>query len=75
MAELESQLHESQVENQDLRNELNAFDPGFFEEIEDLKHEHHQLTGRAVEYERTIAQLSAQLGRPVPGSAVMTSGR
>ncbi|MEW5309850.1 MAG: hypothetical protein WDW38_001701 [Sanguina aurantia] len=75
VAELESQLHESQVENQDLRNELNAFDPGFFEEIEDLKHEHHQLTGRAVEYERTIAQLSAQLGRPVPGSAVMTSGR
>ncbi|MEW5303376.1 MAG: hypothetical protein WDW36_006076 [Sanguina aurantia] len=75
VAELESQLHESQVENQDLRNELNAFDPGFFEEIEDLKHEHHQLTGRAAEYERTIAQLSAQLGRPVPGSAVMTSGR
>ncbi len=41
---LREQLAELEAENRDLKNELNAFDPAFFEEIEDMKHEHHQLT-------------------------------
>jgi hypothetical protein len=41
--------------------ELSAFDPAFFEEIEDLKHDHHQLALRCAEYERTIQQLSERL--------------
>ena len=51
------QARELQLENTDLRNELNAFDPSFFEEIEDLKHEHFQLTKRCSEYEETIRDL------------------
>lgn len=52
---------ELELENTDLRNELNAFDPSFFEEIEDLKHEHFQLTRRCTEYEQTIRELRAEL--------------
>ena len=52
---------ELELENIDLRNELNAFDPSFFEEIEDLKHEHFQLTKRCSEYEETIRDLRRHL--------------
>jgi len=52
---------ELELENTDLRNELNAFDPSFFEEIEDLKHEHFQLTKRCSEYEETIRDLRRHL--------------
>ena len=55
------QARELELENTDLRNELNAFDPSFFEEIEDLKHEHFQLTRRCTEYEDTIKELRAEL--------------
>ena len=55
------QARELDLENTDLRNELNAFDPSFFEEIEDLKHEHFQLTERCAEYERTIRKLRMEL--------------
>lgn len=66
MDALRDRLAELEAENRDLKNELNAFDPGFFEEIEDLKHEHHVLSNKVQEYERLITQLSAQLGRPPP---------
>lgn len=36
-------LAASQQENAVLREELSALDPDFFEQIEDLKHEHHML--------------------------------
>ena len=34
------------ADNEDLRAELDAFDPEFFEELEDLKHERHVLAQR-----------------------------
>ncbi|QDZ23166.1 putative centrosomal protein [Chloropicon primus] len=52
---------ELELENTDLRTELNAFDPSFFEEIEDLKHEHFQLTQRCSSYESEIRDLRADL--------------
>lgn len=66
LASLQEQLEDLEAENRDLKAELNAFDPKFFDEIEDLKHEHHMLSGRVQEYEAIIAQLSMQLGRPLP---------
>jgi predicted RNase H-like nuclease (RuvC/YqgF family) len=48
-------------ENGDLRSELNAFDPAFFDEIEDLKHSHHQLQQRCAEQASLISRLQAQL--------------
>lgn len=41
---LKDRVVDLELENHDLRKELEGFDPAFFEEIEDLKHEHHQLT-------------------------------
>lgn len=38
--ELESELATIRAENADLHNELAAFDPQFFDEIEDLKYQH-----------------------------------
>jgi chromosome segregation ATPase len=53
-------------ENGDLRSELNAFDPAFFDEIEDLKHSRHQLQQRCAEQASLISRLQAQ----VPAAAV-----
>ena len=55
------QLAELQSENEDLRQELGAFEPSFFEEIEDLKHDHHILQSKCEQYEQVISNLSAQL--------------
>ncbi len=44
LAALRSRLSEVEAENGDLKAELNAFDPRFFDEIEDLKHEHYVLS-------------------------------
>ena len=55
------QLLELQGENDDLRQELSAFEPSFFEEIEDLKHDHHVLQAKCNQYEQVISNLSAQL--------------
>ncbi|GAX75484.1 hypothetical protein CEUSTIGMA_g2927.t1 [Chlamydomonas eustigma] len=63
---LRSQLAELEAENRDLKNELNAFDPAFFEEIEDMKHEHHQLSVKVQEYEDMVRELTSALGRPLP---------
>lgn len=41
---LKDRVVDLELENHDLRKELEGFDPAFFEEIEDLKHEHHELT-------------------------------
>ena len=63
---LKEQQSELEAENRDLKNELNAFDPAFFEEIEDMKHEHHQLTLQVRQYEDMLRELTATLGRPLP---------
>lgn len=59
-------LARAEEENKALRLELSALDPEFFEEVEDLKWEHHQLQQRAVQHEGLIAGLAAELGRAPP---------
>lgn len=59
-------LAEVEGENEDLRAELNAFDPAFFEELEDLKHSHHVLQQRVGEYSAIITELSHKLGVAPP---------
>lgn len=63
---LKELLDELEAENADLKTELNAFDPAFFEEIEDLKHEHHQLSIKCNTQETVIRDLSRQLGVAPP---------
>eukprot|EP00891_Asterochloris_glomerata_P006915 jgi/Astpho2/6915/Aster-01782 len=43
LTDLRGELAALQLENEDLKKELNAFEPAFFEEIEDLKFQHLQL--------------------------------
>ncbi|CAB4027663.1 centrosomal of 290 kDa-like [Paramuricea clavata] len=45
-----------------LRKELEAFDPAFFEEIEDLKYNFQKSVERNVLYERQLRELSRQFG-------------
>jgi len=66
VANLQRKLEELEAENEDLKSELNAFDPAFFEEIEDLKHEHCQLGIKVQQYERIIQDQSRQLGVSPP---------
>ena len=66
MEELQERVSALEGKNADMRSELSAFDPDFFEEIEQLKYEHHQLTQRCSEQQRTIALL---MGEASGGSA------
>ena len=50
------------AENADMREELSAFDPAFFDEIEDLKYDHQQLQIQCSQYENIVRELSGQLG-------------
>jgi chromosome segregation ATPase len=61
LASLQQQVSALQQENQELRHELGAFDPAFFEELEDLKHNHHQLQQKATAQAKLIRQLQHQL--------------
>ena len=45
-----------------LKEELSAFDPAFFEELEDLKYNYKVSIERNVLYERQLKQLSSQFG-------------
>lgn len=45
-----------------LRKELEAFDPAFFEEIEDLKYNYQKAIETNVLYEKQLRQLSRQFG-------------
>jgi len=47
-----------EAENEDLRAELDAFDPAFFEELEDLKHDRHVLAQRCAHVRRSPRPLS-----------------
>ncbi|KAL0024417.1 hypothetical protein WJX77_000946 [Trebouxia sp. C0004] len=62
IAALRERLALIETENADMREELSAFDPAFFDEIEDLKYDHHQLQLQCTEYESIVRELSAQLG-------------
>ena len=48
-----------------LRKELDAFDPSFFEEIEDLKFNYQQSVKRNVELEDQLSQLTSQQGTSI----------
>lgn len=61
LASLKARVADLEAENVDLKTELNAFDPAFFEEIEDLKHSHHTLQGKCAGQERSIRRLQEQL--------------
>lgn len=58
------------AENDEMRNELSAFDPAFFDEIEDLKYDHHQLKLRCQDYEQVVQELSSQIGIAPPDEAI-----
>ena len=49
-----------------LRRELDAFDPSFFEEVEDLKFNYQEAVKRNIQYEEQITRLSQQLGGSPP---------
>lgn len=71
---LQQQVAVLQQENQELREELGAFDPAFFEEIEDLKHSHHQLQQKAVAQAKLIRQLQNQLSNNGGSQRMSSSG-
>ena len=49
-----------------LKKELDAFDPTFFEEIEDLKFTCQEAVKKNIEYEEQLALLSKQFGVTLP---------
>jgi len=63
LQQLQERLEILQGENADLRHELSAFDPAFFEELEDLKLHHHQLTQTCAAQATLIQHLTAQLSQ------------
>lgn len=74
LAVLKDKVAAIERENNDLKSELNAFDPAFFEEIEDLKHDHYQLQQTCSSQAGLIDQLRAQLGQNAavgPGRPVL----
>jgi hypothetical protein len=58
---MKQQLAGALSENEALRTELAAFDPEFWDEIEDLKYERQQLAEKVAEYERLIENVPAQV--------------
>lgn len=71
-AGLRRQLAELEQENEDLRNELNAFDPSFWDEVMAMKQGHAELTKRVAEYEDVVRDLAGRLGIAPP---VVVGGR
>ena len=41
--DLRDKLAKAKRENEELKGELNCFDPAFFDEIEDLKYNHNEM--------------------------------
>uniref|UniRef100_A0A7S0I2Y2 C2 domain-containing protein n=1 Tax=Hanusia phi TaxID=3032 RepID=A0A7S0I2Y2_9CRYP len=59
---LRDKIRDLETENQDLKGELNCFDPAFFDEIEDLKYNHNEMTKLVDRYEALLMQLSSRYG-------------
>ena len=72
-AATEAELRRLAAENADLRAELDALDPAFFDEVMDMKRAYHEQAGVLEKYEELLRRYAAQLGVPVtpisPGSA------
>jgi len=45
---------------------LDAFDPAFFEEIEDLKYNYQEAVKKNIQYEEQLVALAKQFGVSVP---------
>ena len=48
-----------------MKKELDAFDPNFFEELEDLKYNYQEAVKRNVQYEEQLSSLAKQYGFPL----------
>lgn len=59
---LVTEIEDLRGENEELKAELGALDPAFFEEIEDLKHEHYNLQNMCTEYENIVRDYARELG-------------
>ena len=72
-AATEAELRRLAAENADLRAELDALDPAFFDEVMDMKRAYHEQAGVLEKYEELLRRYAAQLGVPFtpisPGSA------
>jgi predicted nuclease with TOPRIM domain len=60
--DLQQQLAEALSDNEALRSELAAFDPEFWEELENLKYERQQLAETVQRYEQQIHGLPRRPG-------------
>ncbi|KAJ3157599.1 hypothetical protein HDU86_003251 [Geranomyces michiganensis] len=59
---LHKKLEAKEKQNQELQEELSAFDPAFFEELSDLKWNYSEAVRINVQYEDTIRDMSGKLG-------------
>ena len=48
-----------------MKKDLDAFDPNFFEELEDLKYNYQEAVKRNVQYEEQLNSLAKQYGFPL----------
>ncbi|KAJ1484060.1 hypothetical protein T484DRAFT_1894999 [Baffinella frigidus] len=55
-------LRELQEENDELKAELNSFDPAFWDDIEDLKYNHNEMVKLVDRYEALLSHLSSKYG-------------
>ena len=59
-AALQEEVTVLRQHNQELNSELAAFDPSFFEEIEDLKYQHGNLADENAQLKTTLARIQQQ---------------
>lgn len=48
-----------------MKKDLDAFDPNFFEELEDLKYNYQEAVKKNVQYEEQLNSLAKQYGFPL----------
>jgi centrosomal protein CEP290 len=58
LKKMRDELSRVRVENEELKGELNCFDPAFFDEIEDLKYNHNEMSKLVDRYETLLQHLS-----------------
>ncbi|KNC97427.1 uncharacterized protein SPPG_09464 [Spizellomyces punctatus DAOM BR117] len=71
LAALQNRLDQVERENAELKDELAAFDPAFFEELEDLKWNYRESVRVNLQYEEIIRDLCEKAG--VSPHAVLTT--
>ena len=64
VAAAEEEAQRLRGENADLRAELDALDPAFFDEVMDMKRAYHEQTAVLEEYEGLLRRYAAQLNVP-----------